>query len=139
MRLFDYCTGGRRTKLLKAPDIELAEQVHHHRLLLPYKKADVLVGKLKKDIALDGYARPARARPPRTRSSLPSTDERRTASFFFLPQEVALPCESVKRKARAAAAHAAFAAKAAKGAKAAKEAKAAKAAKAANCCESVNR
>ena len=54
--------------------------------------ADVLVGKLKEDIsfalrrgtiaqvttqhALDGYARPARARPPRTRSSsVPSTDE----------------------------------------------------------------
>jgi len=38
VRLFDYCTGGRRTKLLKDPHIELAEQVHHHRLFLPYKK-----------------------------------------------------------------------------------------------------
>ena len=51
--------------------------------------ADVLLGKFKKDVsfalrrgtiaqvtthALDGYAWPARARPPRMRSSLPSTD-----------------------------------------------------------------
>ncbi len=32
-RLFDYCTGGRRTKLLKDPNIELVDQ----RLFLPYK------------------------------------------------------------------------------------------------------
>ena len=32
VRLFDYCTGGRRTKLLKDPSIGLAEQVHYYRL-----------------------------------------------------------------------------------------------------------
>ncbi len=38
MRLFDYCTGGRRTKLLKDPSIGLAEQVHYYRLFMPYKE-----------------------------------------------------------------------------------------------------
>ncbi len=37
MRLFDYCTGGRRTKLLKDPNIVLAEQVHYYRLFMSYK------------------------------------------------------------------------------------------------------
>jgi hypothetical protein len=32
-----YCTGGRRTKLLKDPNIELVEQVHYYRLFLSYK------------------------------------------------------------------------------------------------------
>jgi hypothetical protein len=37
VRLFDYCTGGRRTKLPKDPNIELVEQVHYYRLFLSYK------------------------------------------------------------------------------------------------------
>ena len=38
VRLFDYCTGGRRTKLLKDPSIGLAEQAHYYRLFMPYKE-----------------------------------------------------------------------------------------------------
>ncbi len=37
VRLFDYCTGGRRTKLPKDPNIVLVEQVHYYRLFLSYK------------------------------------------------------------------------------------------------------
>ncbi len=37
VRFFDYCTGGRRTKLLKDPNIELVKQVHFYRLFLSYK------------------------------------------------------------------------------------------------------
>ena len=37
VRLFDYCTGGRRTKLPKDPNIGLAELAHYYRLFLPYK------------------------------------------------------------------------------------------------------
>jgi hypothetical protein len=35
--VLDYCTGGRRTKLPKDPNIVLVEQVHYYRLFLPYK------------------------------------------------------------------------------------------------------
>jgi hypothetical protein len=37
VRVLGYCTGGRRTKLLKDPNIVLAEQVHYYRLLMSYK------------------------------------------------------------------------------------------------------
>ena len=37
VRLFDYCTGGRHTKLLHDPSIGEAEVAHFLRLFLPYK------------------------------------------------------------------------------------------------------
>ena len=58
---------------------------------IPFALRRGTIGQVTTHHALDGYARPVRARPPRIRSSsLPSTDGRRAGglgslnSFFFL-------------------------------------------------------